>query len=305
MPATTFDAGRSINGSLSGGNLTWTSSASGSVFSSRTITGLTYAEFTIPTLTGVPSVGVVGQNWDGTQMGVNATSVGYLSSGAVKFNGATLATLAAFVAGNRVGVAVDPFNRLIWFRVNGGNWNGSALNDPATGVGGLSFAAPVPIAANTMATFLFGATSTLTGTVWTANLSGAFTDAAPTGFITIDTQQVTAARSTDTYEVFNAVADVVEMVARSDLPTHGRCASIFSPAGTITVVSGITKEGGVAVANKKVEVYDRVSGDLLGTTYSDGSGNWSIPALGRPAVRVVGSDPTTYNSVVFDNVVPV
>lgn len=79
----------------------------------------------------------------------------------------------------------------------------------------------------------------------------------------------------------------------------------FGPAGPVTVVSGTTKEAGVIVVGKVVEVYDRDTGDLIGRTKSDAMGNWSVPALGRPAVRIVGSDPTTYNSVVYDNVMPV
>jgi hypothetical protein len=301
MAATTFDPGRLTAAALSGGNLVWTSSGgNGQGYASRPLTGLSYAELVITTLTGTPAVGIVSQNWNGGQLGVDLSSIGYYSSGVVKFNNATLATLAAYVQGNRIGVAVDVFNKLVWFRVNGGNWNNNALNDPVTGVGGLSYAPPANSTTNQIATALWGVSSSLTGTVWTANFSGAFTDTAPTGYVTSDTQQITLARSVDAEQIFNVVADVVEMLAR--VGTDGRCVRTFSPAATITVVSGVTKEGGSPVGNKKVEVYDRVSGELLGCTYSDGSGNWSLPTVGRPTVRVVGSDPTTYNSVVFDNV---
>lgn len=42
--------------------------------------------------------------------------------------------------GDIISVAVDCDNKRIWFRVNGGIWNGSAGNNPTTNVGGKSFA---------------------------------------------------------------------------------------------------------------------------------------------------------------------
>lgn len=306
MPTTTFDSGNLVSGTLSGGALVYTSTNSGATASNRTITGLTYAEITLTTITGVPSVGVVGRNWNPatTTTGTDATSVGYYSSGAVKYNNVTIATLATYTSADRIGIAVDWANRLIWFRKNGGNWNGSALNDPATGVGGLSFANPLTTAA-TMGTALFGVTASLTGTVWTANFSGAFVDAAPAGFVTIDTQQITLARSVDPDQMAPLVALTTTTIARVGMMPSDRCSPYFSPAGPVTKVSGTILEVGATVGGKRVDVYDRVSGELLGTTFSASDGTWSVACLGRPSVRVVADDPTTYNSLVYDNVIPV
>jgi hypothetical protein len=136
--------------------------------------------------------------------------------------------------------------------------------------------------------------------------STAFTDTPPTGFASMDTiaylALATTAPTAPTSGGVPASFGVKAVPSINDQTTRGKH---FSPAGAITVVSGVTKEAGSPVANKKVEVYDRLTGELLNSSYSDGSGAWSLACLGRPTVRVVGSDPTTYNSVVYDNVVPV
>lgn len=301
--ATTFDSSRLTNTTLSGGNLVATSTAAGGAMSSRVLSGLTYFEVTITTLTGTPGVGIASSNWDhSTALGTGSNTVGYQPSGAVKLNGATLATIAAYVQGNRIGVAVDPITKLIWFRVNGGNWNNNAANDPVAEVGGIDYSGA------SVGSIVAAINSSLSGNVWTAIFSAPFTDAVPTGYASLDAIGFTTAQSTKT---------TLEIPLITSLPaSYGLTAGPlplgqtsqgkhFSPAATITMVSGTTKENGSIVTGKRVDVYDRLTGDLLGTTYSDGSGNWSLPCLGRPAVRVVGSDPTTYNSQVYDDVVPV
>ena len=74
---------------------------------------------------------------------------------------------------------------------------------------------------------------------------------------------------------------------------------------TFTLVSGYVMELGVPKPNKRVAVYDRTTDELLGTTLSAADGSWSINCMGRPLVKVVADDPTTYNSLVYDDVTPV
>lgn len=259
-----------------------TSSAVASVADNRPLSGLTYSEFVITTLAGTPAVGLVNAFYNmgtATLLGGDINSLGYRSGGAVVANSVTLATLAAFVQGDRIDVACDPGNSLIWFRVNGGNWNNDILanQNPVGAVGGIDTSS-----IRFTRTFLAVGAS-ITGTVITAHfLAASFVGTAPTGYVTPATVSYNRAPAQQT------------SVARA----------VFSPAGPITVVSGFVKEAGVAVVGRKVEVYDRATGELLGSTVSGAGGAWSIPALGRTAVRVVGSDPTTYNSMVFDNVVP-
>jgi hypothetical protein len=296
--ATTLDTVLKTNTTLSGGNLVATSTGLGGVRSGRALSGLTYFEGVITTLTGSPQIGVAAPLWGtSTNLGAGSSGCGYQASGIVTIAGATVATLAAFVAGNSIGVAVDPKNRLIWFRVGAGNWNNNVVNDPVTQVGGIDISS-LP------GTLTAAISASLTGNVWTMTFSTPFANTAPTGYASIDTIAYlpTSTANRSPLPIVTSLPASYDLTVAREQTTKGKH---FSPAGAITVVSGTTKEVGVAVASKKVEVYDRNTGDLLGVTLSDGSGNWSIPCLGRPAVRVVGSDPTTYNSVVYDNVVPV
>lgn len=100
----------------------------------------------------------------------------FQSSGNVYRDGGTNSgSGAAFnVAGDTVGVAIDATSRTAWFRVNGGVWNGSASNDPATGVGGYPIGGTFP---------LFPAICSDVASVWTVNFTGPFAAASPTGFI--------------------------------------------------------------------------------------------------------------------------
>lgn len=137
-------------------------------------------KFVSGTSSGNAAVGVAPRNEPmDSQVGyddqVGAIGV-FQSSGNVYRDGGTKAGSGSGfnVAGDTVGVAVDATKRTVWFRVNGGNWNGSATNDPATGVGGYviggSFA-------------LFPALCSDSASVWTANFEGPFGTAAPDGFL--------------------------------------------------------------------------------------------------------------------------
>jgi len=53
----------------------------------------------------------------------------------------TTGVFAAFGSGTVISVAADLDDAAIWFRVNGGAWNGSGANDPSSNVGGFSLAA--------------------------------------------------------------------------------------------------------------------------------------------------------------------
>jgi hypothetical protein len=305
-PGNGFDAGtgRKTNTAISNFGGKATSSGAGGAITQRTIQGKTYVEFTATAITGTPSCGLASTTWNtSTDLKSGTNTLAYLASGAVQVNGVTLSTIAAWAATNRIGMAVDPANRLVWFRVNGGNWNNNVANDPATGVGGIDYTS----AMTGCGTLVAAVYATLTGNAWDLVAESAlFVDATPTGFSDLAAVQYTKADST------SPPAAQIPVITGLNTPTiaapvmpQGSAGRSFSPGGPITVVSGTTKEAGVIVTGKVVEVYDRNTGDLLGRTTSDGSGNWSIPCLGRPAVRVVGSDPTTYNSLVYDNVTPV
>jgi hypothetical protein len=269
--------------------------------------GLAYSEFTITTLTGTPAVGLIGEAYafPASLLGADALSLGYRSTGAVVSNGTTLATLATFAQGDRVDVAHDSFNQLVWFRVNGGNWNNSAGNDPAALVGGIA----VPNTSgstNVTASTRFAAGASITGTVIDGQFD-TFVGTPPTGYGAIASftlKPTTAGKPL--YSIVPSGYNPGTVTARSNkkLANDNELLRYYNGSTPITYVSGTVKENSVLVAGRVVEVYDRNTGELLGRTTSAADGTWSIPCMGRPAVRVVGSDPTTYNSQVFDNVVP-
>lgn len=94
---------------------------------------------------GSPSIGfgIKGANLDPADTGDIGVII--LLSGEVWVNGSKVATGTGMVLANTTvaGVAVDFTNSLIWFTVDGTHWNSSSsgTNNPATGVGGLSFSA--------------------------------------------------------------------------------------------------------------------------------------------------------------------
>lgn len=304
MATTTLDPNNTSSAfALSGGNLIATSSGAATAAATRPLTGLSYCSAVITTLTGTPAIGLISNPYSisgAGLLGATVDSLGYRSGGTVVVNAVTLATLAAFVQGDRIDVAINPMDRMIWFRVNNGNWNNNVANDPATGVGGIDYSGM------TLSRNLVAVCASLTGAVWTAQFSTAFTNTPPTGFASIDNVGYTIARSTPSYQGNPVVAQTLGPAARTgSMPGGDKTLRSFSPAGVTTVVSGTCQENGSAVVGRRVDVYDRDTGELIGTTTSGGGGSWSVPAVGRPSVRIVGSDPTIYNSLVYDNVNPV
>lgn len=190
MTATVWDTNlKSAAGmALSGGNLTATATAAASVGATRSCSGLTYFQVTLGSSIGTAQlVGLVTRAFPfGTALlGADAvnSSVGYKSSdGTVKVNNATVTTIQTSAANAVVDVAVNPKLRLIWIRTNNGNWNNDVIGNqnPDGNVGGISLAAVLgPLYP------AWGAAAT--GNNATAIFTSGFTNAAPTGYITVDT----------------------------------------------------------------------------------------------------------------------
>jgi hypothetical protein len=84
--------------------------------------------------------------FDGTtqdRIGINAPNNMAAWFDGVIYNGASQvgSSLGAWSAGDVLRVALDMDLRLIWFKRNSGDWNGSGAADPAAGTGGLSLPA--------------------------------------------------------------------------------------------------------------------------------------------------------------------
>lgn len=286
----------------SGGDLVATSTAAAGAYADRSISGLTYFEGVLTTLTGVPAIGIVSTNWTiGNNLGTTTDSIGYVpTTGVVRSNSVTLSTIQTSAAGDRVCFAVDPLNRLLWIRTNAGNWNNSGLANPATGVGGIDYSG-----ISLLGTLRPAISASLTGTVWTMTFSTPFTGVAPAGFVSIDTIAYILAQFTNDprENAFYQYTPATFGYRETQLPQTST--GKWYNGLTITLVSGTVMELGVVQFNKRVDVYDRNTGELLGTAFSAVDGTWQIPCLGRPSVRVVADDPTTFNSLVYDNVTPV
>ena len=140
---------------LSNGNLTVTKGGTNTVHSKvggvhGNSTGKFYYEATLVTnIDGNAGIGIIGASSD-FQVTDGNSWLGQTSQGAgwypgqnqvYHFNGSIGAfTGSSAVAGNVIGVAYDIDAKLIWFRLQNGNWNGSGTANPATGVGGFSMA---------------------------------------------------------------------------------------------------------------------------------------------------------------------
>lgn len=309
--ATIWDSGqKSANITLSGGSLVATvsnTSASG-VRATRVATGPTYMEMTA-TLIAVTSfcVGFCDYSFSvsATTLGADTHGIGYKQDGTVKINGSTLATIATYTTADRVGIAYHPQFQLFWARVNNGNWNNNGANNPANATiadtqGGLS--------TTTLASSALFPAFTTIGTAnaaVTAKFSTAFTDTAPTGFVSVDNVGATAFSP----ELPSGTPGFVG-ASRKDPVTDvnqfafGFAGSAYGNYSGTKTVSGNVKEFGVNATGKKVLLIDR-NGQIIGVATTDGSGNYTIKGRGRNSTVAIALDDPNFNALVYDVVVPV
>lgn len=182
---TTFNpADKSALITLSNGNLTGTGTTGGTgddlVRSTTSKTsGKLYFEGTM-TLNGAESaLGVANSTASLTAfLGTDNNGVGLYRSGKVYIGGSNTITGPSMNNGDIFGVAVDFGGQLIWFRNNNAStvWNAGGTANPATGIGGQSFAA---ITGPYFFCFDIPANSSA---VTTVNPGNSFNVAAPSGF---------------------------------------------------------------------------------------------------------------------------
>lgn len=186
IPNTTWNpSDKTASGSLSGGNLTFTSGTNSSV---RTVgkqaSGKYYFEYTMTTWTvSTTGVGVANANFvlsSGDVSGVN--TAGITRAGNFWVNGVSQVAFGTRASGNIICIALDLDNKLIWCRIGAaGNWNNSAPANPATATGGFSIQVLNP---DGRLLPIYGAVgSPSAADVITANFgASAFTGAVPSGF---------------------------------------------------------------------------------------------------------------------------
>lgn len=144
---TQLSSDKSAGVTLSGSNLVATTDATNNNFVRCAdywglSGGLRYFEAVWAGATGTNDcVGLMFATATGTNLVSNGTGgpVIYRFSGAIWASGVASGTvLGAIASGDRIGVCVDSFRNLIWFRKNNGNWNNSASASPAHRIGGIS-----------------------------------------------------------------------------------------------------------------------------------------------------------------------
>jgi hypothetical protein len=168
---------------LSNGNLTVSTTASGGVRSADRVTsGNYYWEVTVTTgiASGTFGIGTAATALSGATNQATTATVSSTSGGIV-VAGVSQTGLGAITNGSTICIALTlGWPSLIWFR-NGaaGNWNGSSTANPATGVGGYSLSAFTGTGIGTYAFLQYNGSSA----AFTANFGGsAFTGAVPSGF---------------------------------------------------------------------------------------------------------------------------
>ena len=102
------------------------------VFSTRMDAGPSFVDYL---MLGVARGNVVQSDYPGQDA---VTSVGFSDYGNFYESPSVQGGYPTFGAGDIVDIAVDRVNHLIWYRVNGGYWNGNVAADPATATGNLS-----------------------------------------------------------------------------------------------------------------------------------------------------------------------
>lgn len=177
------------NTTLSSGNLTAThataTGSSGARSANTKIAGKYYWEVTVGQTSGATdSIGIIAANADYSSLstGYNMAVIRLSSGGgAIWQSGGPVSGKnlgGNVVAGDVLGIAFDATMRYIWFRKNGGPWNGDPTADPVSQAGavGLSFSNPNPFVG-------FDGAGTAVGDNFTGNFGQLpFANPAPSGY---------------------------------------------------------------------------------------------------------------------------
>lgn len=174
----------SVSVTFSNGNLTITSAASGDR-GARVVDGKSSGKYYFETAAaGSPSgdfgIGASEANANFGNLGATATDgVIIYVSGNIWVNGSNVTASGLTISsGTNLGIAIDTTNKLFWATKDGTHWNStsSATNNPATGIGGVSFSALT-------GPFYIAGIVTPSGSNWTLNAgASAFSFTPPLGF---------------------------------------------------------------------------------------------------------------------------
>lgn len=245
------------------------------------------------------AVGVVGAHTDiSHQIGYNGEvhEVGmFQNTGRIYSANAFQATSGAFyTVGDTVGVAVNATTRKIWFRTNGGDWNGDDLANPLTGTGGITIQGTGSI---------FPAVCSPEVSTFTFNPAATFPGATPWGEYSVD-----GSVSPTDVELDNPVAGQVLMFngvawENANAPASGITWSVSGSASTLSadtaqiVTAAVNKTLPASVAaGQQFIVHAKVAGVKImsnGNVITGvGSGNNLTLAAGETAHLVASGSGT-------------
>lgn len=155
VAATYWDAvNKTADITLSNGDLTATHTSGTNYGNVRSVHSFNYGKryirftpVTIGTFNGAACAGLGNTSYGWTSvspsnyLGFDSNGIGFYDNG-LWLNGVNVLPWSSGIAtGQVVEFAVDYDAKLLWVRVNGGDWNGSPTANPATGVGGVDISA--------------------------------------------------------------------------------------------------------------------------------------------------------------------
>jgi hypothetical protein len=143
ISTTGFYANASITATISGLTASTTAGSTAASGNYNRSTGKYYIEWSVGRQSGSTyGFGLINNTAVAYNAGSDNNGIVYIgSSGIVKRNNATQATYSTYTTNDIVSMAVDLDNNTFFVRKNGGDWNGSALNNPATNTGGQDISA--------------------------------------------------------------------------------------------------------------------------------------------------------------------
>lgn len=254
--------GRSANLTLSNSNKTATSTlaSANAISGAYPLNKKMYFEVTVDALPATPSANSgIGLAPLAPPLGYTTAQVGYSISQSAGVRVGTSALIyansvttsvgtlkgTALAVGDNIGIAYDPATRNVWFRLNGGSWNGNASADPVAGTGGITIQGTSLL--YPFITFYSQAGQTQTHSINYGET--AFAYAAPTGYANTPTpiaatdfsayQTMSLWLGCDTTSGFNSGADMY----------LDFCSDAFGQTPIVSVPFGIQQMGFTATVN--------------------------------------------------------
>jgi hypothetical protein len=237
-------------------------------------------------------------------LGSNDNSVGIANTGDVNFSGTTISTgLPTFgTVGDIIDVAIDGNNKM-WYRVNGGLWNGSPIHNPGIGLNGIDISSLFGGATLYPAIALFGGSGPSAFSVYETSPYGL-----PSGFTQIAGDRPSPTTFTITSDMFDTTAYAGPVCNDPQGQFNGLTGFTVSQAadlgcGIFTYLSGYTFIEQAFIAASAPTDWHGVICSVTwgpGSTVSNGFAKVSYDP-GNHVIRISTIDPTDTDYLTNDN----